>query len=299
MSQGNKATQNRNNCDLCKNTLRVTRDECVLAFLKSVQNSYFQVDVSFNWEHRLAAINIPAKEFIETVKADVLSMLVRHSTADDCLLQWICNGPTSCPHNRKTHCGKHTLNNRRLVWMEYPFLVNLAAARRISNWIPEANEIIEYYQDCAHVIIKTFEKKDRDDTFLLIKSFCSFLNTLYISNKEDPAQVAPEIENCIATITSALKEITGNATRIEAWYSGCKVSLQSTSYFEEDTENITSTDSASYCRNCCKKAAKGKTTVRLEPNGIAIGKFSSFLVGAFLVDDELFEEVAKRGQHKG
>ena len=196
-----------------------TGETCVLAFLKSLQERYFyhryicsqddtapvrlREDTLVSWEHRLSAINIPADDFIKTVKTDVLAMLVQHSGKNACLLEWLCNGTDTCKKPNGETCNK-ILTNRRLDWLEYPFLINFAAAKRVAGWTFDANEILDFY--------RTFTIGQKitvtSGVVSLIKSFCGFLDMLYNTEDEHQDKIATAVRNCIKLLVQNLKDDT-------------------------------------------------------------------------------------------
>ena len=183
-----------------------TGEPCVLAFLKALQERYFYHGfnesseklcmgyVLTSWEHRLGTLNKPAEDLIATIKTDALTMIVQHSKKDMdiCPIRWLCGSIAPCYYaTSKVNDKEELLTNRRLVLLEYPFLINFAAAKRIAGWKIDADEILDFYKTFS------FQNISKNDAYGLKNALRGFLEML--CNAEENNQKRA-IEACLQSI---------------------------------------------------------------------------------------------------
>ena len=288
------------NCTNCEEGASVcdTGEPCVLAFLKALQKRYFyhsyipdkheqpdtMKETLIAWEHRLGAINIPAEDFIATVQADALTMIVQHSrkAKDNCSLLWICGAKGECAHSPSDRNEEELVINRRLVLLEYPFLINFAAAKRIAGWSFDADEILNFYN--------TFSIENRiyvpSVVSCLIKSFCGFLDMLCNTEGENQKRIVMAIRSCIEILIKNLKDSGNriNKARIEL-----KSYLCASPYFPEGDPSSGGTVNELLGEDCrlslSQQFTEEPSTYEEEAKKLRrkIGEFSMYLILKYFV----------------
>ena len=254
----------------------------VLQFISLLQSAYFSSEICSIWQHRLATVNVPAEEFIQTVKADVLAMIVQRENSNDCLLNWLCEKPYCPTHNsHKTH--NEYKFNRRLLLMEYPFLVNLCAMKRIRNWDIVSRDLYKFYRAFGNVMKHT----DYSELFSLIIPFCSFL-TANLNQSMPGAKVC--IDESIKEFEDEYKG-TSEEVIFKQWINTCCEHFLGSPYFETHLSERNPTNEFNRCKQCCCERTDTEPEEIQELDKSDIGKFS------VLLSYDLFADHGKLAEH--
>lgn len=116
----------------------------VLPLLSMLQSVMFSTGLKNRLRELLSSKSVSADDFNRLIQKDVLSILCRKQTSEDCLLNWLCTSDNTCGFCRDKNGALH---NRRALILEYPYLVLTCIQNRLDGIAPHSFQeyIMEYY----------------------------------------------------------------------------------------------------------------------------------------------------------